>query len=90
MSAQGLGLPVDLAYLAADDAVYLATVPQGPIRVLAGSAAVIWEESLAGDRPGLTARVAQRVGADVEGIGTEVEGFVATLLSLGLLAEVDA
>ncbi len=86
MSAAGLRRPDDVAYLADEDAIYLARVPQGPIQVLAGSAAVIWEEAVDGDRAGIAARVARRTGSDESAIRADVEAFLSALVSLGLLA----
>ena len=36
-------LSPDVAYVLDDDAVYVAVVPEGPIRVLEGAGAIIWE-----------------------------------------------
>jgi len=68
-----------------DDIVYIAPLPDGPIRVLEGIAALIWREACAG--PAET--IAERVLAQVEGAPGDapsvIESLVADLRQSGML-----
>lgn len=74
-----------LACVAADDCLYLATVPHGPIVVLEGTAAVVWH--LAQDCPvaELAARVATHFDLPVDQAGTDIHALVRDLVAAGLL-----
>jgi hypothetical protein len=74
----------DLATEVVDDAVYAARLPSGPIVVLEGVSAVIWEEACAdGDR--VVEHVAARTGRAPEEIAESVTAFVDRLVADGLL-----
>jgi hypothetical protein len=77
--------PEDVARAEEDGVWYVARVPQGPINVLRGSAAVIWEEAVNHERAGLPGRVASRVNSSVAEVRQDVEAFVAELIQIGLL-----
>lgn len=69
--------------------VYIARVPDGPLLVLEGSAALIWRaavSSAAGSDVG--DRVAAEVGVAAAEIREEVENFLVELISQGLLEPV--
>ena len=68
-----------------EDVLYVATLPDGPIIVLVGSSALIWDEACAGDREKIVDRVAAATNAPPDGIRAEVEAFVAELVARGLL-----
>ncbi|QGF23879.1 PqqD family protein [Raineyella fluvialis] len=69
-----------------DGIFYVAPVPQGPIRILAGSAAVIWRELITDGSAGTLAdRVAGSVGVDVAEVRASVRMFIDELLRDGLL-----
>ena len=51
-----------------EGAVYVAELPDGPIAVLDGVAAVIWTEACAGDRETVAERVAAALEPPAEGI----------------------
>jgi hypothetical protein len=65
--------------------LYVAPLPDGPIVVLDGVAALIWAEACAGDRENLSSRVAASLDPPGEDIEREVEAFVSTLVERGLL-----
>lgn len=65
--------------------VFVAPLPGGPIVVLEGGAAVIWDGACDGDRSSLPERVARATDTPVEDIRSDVEEFVAELLGRGLL-----
>lgn len=67
------------------DIVYAAHLPDGPIVVLDGVAALIWTEACAGDRESIADRVADATDAAPDAIRADVEAFVADLLTRGLL-----
>lgn len=73
-----------------DDAIYVATLPAGPIVVLEGVAALIWIEACEGDRETLVERVAEATDASPDTVRGHVESFVADLVGRGLLQEPDA
>ena len=68
-----------------EDAVYVADLPDGPIAVLDGVAALIWAEACAGDRETVAARVQAPIDPPTEGIGHVIDDFVASLIDNGLL-----
>ena len=82
-----LRVPDRVAVCRIDDVLYVAAVPDGPIHVLHGVAALIWEESLAGSRGDLVARVAAATDASAEEVAKDVDVFVDGLLERGLLIE---
>lgn len=86
-TAMTLRLAPDVAVHLEDDAAYVARVPEGPIHVLDQVAAIIWEEAVDADRATVAARVAERTGADPDGIAPDVDAFVGNLMALGLLTE---
>lgn len=67
------------------DAVYLARLPEGPILVLEGTAALVWEAALGSSRESIAEHVASSTAMPVEDIRAEVEGFVDRLIAQGLL-----
>jgi hypothetical protein len=64
---------------------YVAPLPDGPILVLDGIAALIWAEACAGDREHLAVRVAASLDPPGEDIAGEVDAFVSRLVERGLL-----
>ena len=79
--AQGVGVEVD------NDAVYAAPLPDGPIVVLEGIAALIWTAAAGVERGDVAGIVAERTGADVSAIRSHVDAFIDEMLGLGLLVE---
>ncbi len=69
-----------------DGVVYVAHLPDGPIAVLEGPAALIWGEACSGERESIADRVAEVTGAAADEIRGDVESFVADLVARGLLA----
>ncbi|CAN5398466.1 hypothetical protein BH10ACT5_BH10ACT5_19010 [soil metagenome] len=67
------------------DAVYLARLPDGPIAVLDGVAALIWSEACAGDRETVSVRVAAAIDPPTAGIDHDIDAFVTSLVDQGLL-----
>ena len=80
-----LRLGPDVATTEDDAAVYAARLPAGPIVVLDGIAALIWEEACAGERETIADRVAEATYAAPEVIRADVDAFVADLMARGLL-----
>jgi hypothetical protein len=88
VAAEGLGEATEPKW-------YVARLPDGPLVVLDGTAAVVWSEAFAGSEDSLAERVAQhllgaRAGADdlrdaAEEIRADVAEFVAGLIRDGLL-----
>lgn len=78
-------LPRGVAAIEVDGVAYVAPVPQGPISVLEGSAAVIWHEALAGPAAGITDRVAATAGVAPDEVRDSVAEFLAALVRHGLL-----
>jgi hypothetical protein len=75
-----------VAWTLTDDTAYVARVPSGPIIVLEGPAAVIWDELAAdGDVATLTARVAARITDAPPDADATVQHVVARLRDEGLL-----
>ncbi|MCE4027822.1 MULTISPECIES: hypothetical protein [unclassified Microbacterium] len=75
----------DVGVIDQDDAVYVARLPQGPIVVLAGTAAVIWRAACDAGAGTVAHRAAGSVDRDSAAITDAVDGFVADLVARGLL-----
>ncbi len=69
------------------DTVYAARLPDGPIVVLDGVAALIWNEACSGDRESIADRVAGATDTAPEAIRGDVHAFLADLLARGLLVQ---
>ena len=67
--------------------VYLAHLPAGPILVLEGAAAVIWDEGTTAPADGWLERVAASVGQPVEAIAADVDAFVSDLRERHLIED---
>lgn len=67
------------------DTVYTAALPDGPIIILDGVAALIWAEACRGDRSTIAERVAASTDAAAEAIRPDVEAFVDELVRRGVL-----
>jgi hypothetical protein len=68
-----------------DGAVYIASLPEGPIHVLDGVAAVIWAVARGTDRARIAQEVAEVTAADLGEVRVEVEAFIDDLITRGLL-----
>jgi hypothetical protein len=77
--ADGVGVEV------LGDAVYAAPLPDGPIMVLEGIAALIWREATAQPRESVADVVAATTGEDAASIRPSVDGFIDEMVSRGLL-----
>lgn len=69
------------------DVVYAAPLPGGPIMVLEGVAALIFNEAVGAPREGVAHAVASRTGQDVASIRPHVDRFIEEMLSRGLITE---
>jgi hypothetical protein len=74
-----------VAVEADDGVVFLARLPDGPIIVLQGTAALIWAEACGPDVGGVVHRVAEQVGRDAADIEHVVDDFLDDLVEQGLL-----
>ena len=83
--------PDDLAVIDAEPAdgdpfrVYLTLLPSGPLVVLEGSGAAIWQEAQDDESGGLVERLAAENGLRAEEIRDDVERFLVQLVNTGLL-----
>jgi Coenzyme PQQ synthesis protein D (PqqD) len=80
-------LAADVGVEASGDAVYLAPLPQGPILVLDGVAALIFTEATQGDREHVVDRVVAQVDGPADEIAIQVPAFLDDLVARGLLVE---
>ena len=84
-----LVVPRDVAWTDEDEGgvpfVYVATLPRGPIVVLAGTAALTWHAALSGDATTVADRVATAVDQPAGVLREDVSGFVDDLVGRGLL-----
>ena len=81
----GLRRPPSVGALEQGGVVYAARLPSGPIVVLEGIAALIWDEACSGDRATITERVAAATDVAPDMIRADVDAFVADLVARGLL-----
>ncbi|HVL63031.1 MAG TPA: PqqD family protein [Microbacterium sp.] len=75
----------DVGIVDHEEKLYVAALPDGPIVVLDGISALIWDEACAGPRETLVDRVAALTTAAPEAIRAHVDGFVADLVARRLL-----
>lgn len=73
----------------ANDAVFLAALPDGPIIRLSDTAAMIWDAAL-NDGGTVAAEVAAATGVVESQIAADVEAFLSDLVGRHLLVEVEA
>lgn len=67
--------------------VYAAPLPDGPIVVLDGVAALIWTEGCRLPRAEVAAAVAEHTGQQTSTVRAHVEDFLDTMVARGLLAQ---
>jgi hypothetical protein len=80
-----------IAWVVADSTAYVARIPSGPIVVLTGPAAVIWDELMTdGDAITLAARVSARMSDVPPDADATVKQVVEHLLAEGLLDQSQA
>ena len=72
---------------ASGDAIYLAPLPDGPILVLEGVAALIFTEATQGDREHLVERIVAQVDGPADEIAFHVGAFLRDLVARGLLIQ---
>ncbi len=65
--------------------VYVASLPAGPIAVLAGTAALVWQEVAASPDGRVVERVADATGQPIDLIRADVEAFLEDLFVRGIL-----
>ena len=75
-----------VAIVQESDVVYAASLPDGPIVVLEGSAAVIWDELMRGGSGSIAERVADATGASLDSVRADVDAFVEQLIGLGMVS----
>ncbi|GGI46694.1 hypothetical protein BCL57_001107 [Agromyces flavus] len=80
----------DIGFEASGEAIYLAPLPEGPILVLDGVAALIFTEAMQGDREHLVDRVLAQVDGPIDEIASHVSAFLDDLVARGLLVEAGA
>lgn len=76
-----------VAWVLLDGAVYLAALPDPPILVLEGSAALIWQTALMHEPDGVVSEIARSVGEPFEVVRPSVVAFIDEMLTRGLLIE---
>lgn len=67
--------------------VYVARLPDGPIIVLEGTAALIWMEACSSAPRTIAERVGDHVDRGAAEIAAEIDRFVRDLVAQGLLRE---
>ncbi|WP_438853476.1 PqqD family peptide modification chaperone [Agromyces sp. M3QZ16-3] len=80
-------LAADVGLEASDGAIYVAPLPDGPILVLEGVAALIFTEATRGGHDDLVDRVVRQVDGPSEEIASHVGAFLDDLVARGLLVE---
>ena len=79
-----------VAAVVTPEAVYVARLPDGPILVLNGTAALVWQSAVASKRETIAERIAAATSMPVDGIRTDVEAFLESLIAQGLLVDAPA
>ena len=82
-----LDVPPGVAIEGHEGAYYLARMPDGPIIVLDGVAALIFNEATTGEREHLVDRVVDQVDGTREQVDEHVRAIVGRLIADGLLIE---
>jgi hypothetical protein len=81
----GFHTPPGVAIIEESDRIYAALLPDGPILVLDGIAALIWDAARRSGRTAVPQEVAQATGADVDAIRPVIDAFIDDLVDRGLL-----
>jgi hypothetical protein len=87
-AAYRAGRDVGVTVIDDDLTVYLAPLPDGPVMVLDGVAALIWVEATTAPAAGWRRRVAEAFGEPEERIAGDVAAFVTDLCGRGLIEPV--
>lgn len=82
----GLIVPRGVGVVALGDAIYVATLPDGPILVLDAVAALVWREALAGPEADAAARVTAQTDASLAEVAPAVATLIDDLVARGLLS----
>lgn len=77
-----------VAAVDAETTVYAARVPEGPVLVFDGVAAVIWREALANEPTGIAERTADLFGVPVSEVRDAVDDVLAEACDRGVLRRV--
>jgi len=80
-TAPGVGVEVDA------EVVYVAPLPDGPIMVLEGIAALIWTVSDGVERAAVAGFVAQATGEEVSAVRSHVDAFIDEMLDRRMLVQ---
>lgn len=78
--------PADIADVWGEESLFLASLPSGPIHVLQGTAALIWEHALDRNTVETVASVADAVGLTPDEVDADTRQFLRELISGRLLA----
>lgn len=85
----GRRVPPNIAWTSDDGPqgvrVFVASLPTGPIAVLDGTAALVWQELAAAPDGPVVERVAGATGQPVDLIRADVEAFLEDLTARGML-----
>ena len=81
-------MPDHVGVVGADDAIFIARLPDGPIIRLSGTAATIWTAALQ-DGELLVSLVSAAVGVPDTAIAEDVDAFISALIERGLLVNRD-
>lgn len=85
MTKSRLVVAENVAVVESEGVIYAAPLPDGPITVLADTAAEIWRCAVRGTRARLPDRVARRCNLPRATVVDDVETFVTVLIDAGLL-----
>jgi hypothetical protein len=81
-------LAYHVGFVEADDSVFVARLPDGPIMKLSATASIIWKAAL-GHGESLVSRVSEQIGLPAASIAADIDAFIADLVERGLLATND-
>jgi hypothetical protein len=81
----GLRASPAVAVVEEGDTVYAARLPDGPILVLDGVAALVWDAARRNRRREVAHEVAEATGADLAAIRPVIDAFIDDLVDRGLL-----
>lgn len=74
-----------VAIIEESGSIYAALLPDGPILVLDGVAALVWDAARRSERAAVADEVAEATGADVDAIRPVIDAFIDDLVDRGLL-----
>lgn len=85
MTTDGYVIDAATAVVEADEVLYVAKVPEGPILVLEDVSRVVWREALTESDEPIETRIAAMFEGDPSNIAASIRAFLDEMVAAGIL-----